>query len=109
MFLISYLHRELTGSHKVPGINRGSAWPIQGGLASITSTPLSHPPQQRTNPARNAFSDHLPNKTNMQIMQAADTNKSKTPSPQKLAVKIENISPTGAYKEESAKVAQISA
>jgi hypothetical protein len=101
------LDSELAGSQHIVGSGRGSAWPIQGGLASISGTPVSHPPQQRTNPARNAFSDHLPHKTNMQITQAADTiNRSKTPSPQKMMVKVENISPAGVYKEE-VKVAQI--
>lgn len=80
---------------------------MQGGLASITSTPIYQPPH-RTNPARNAFADHLPIKTNMQIMQAAETkNRSKTPSPQKVTVKVENISPARTQKENSVTVAQI--
>jgi len=92
-------HSELAGSNKVLGNARTSAWPIQGGLASITSTPGYHPPH-RVNTARNAFADQLPVKTNMQIVQPAETtSKSKTPSPQKTAVKAENISPAHAPKE----------
>jgi hypothetical protein len=100
-------HRELAGCNKVVGNLKASAWPIQGGLASITSTPIYHPPH-RVNPARNAFADHLPIKTNMQIMQAAETpDKSKTPSPQKVTVQVENISPARPHKETSSSVTQM--
>jgi hypothetical protein len=79
---------------------------MQGGLASINNTPIYHPPH-RINPARNAFTDNLPVKTNMQIVQPADTSaKSKTPSPQRVTIKVENMSPTGTHKENSVTVAQ---
>jgi hypothetical protein len=105
--LISPPYSELAGSNKAMGNARANAWPIQGGLASITSTPIYHPPH-RISTARNAFTDHLPTKTNMQIMQAAEvTNKSKTPSPQKVTVMDENKSPAGTQKENLVAVAQM--
>lgn len=95
------------GSNKVVGNARASAWPIQGGLASITNTPIYHPPH-RNGTARNAFTDHLPVKTNLQIMQAAETTvKSKTPSPQKVGVKFENISPARVHEEIPVAAAQM--
>jgi hypothetical protein len=91
------IEADLSLYSEVPGVNkavatRSSAWPTQGGLQSI-GNPAAFRGQVPAMPARSSAIDAIPPRSFTAVAIKPDivdmSTKSKTPSPQKLTVKIE--------------------
>lgn len=91
------IEANLRSYSELPGVNkavptRTSAWPTQGGLQSISNT-AAFRAQIPAMPARTSIIDVIPPRSFTAVAIKPDTadmnTKSKTPSPQKLTVKIE--------------------
>ena len=92
-----YIKADLGFSSEIPGVNkavanRGCAWPTQGGLQSIANVAPFHG-QIPTMPARSSVMNAIPPRAFTAVSIKPDivdmSTKSKTPSPQKLTVKVD--------------------
>ncbi len=90
-----FFSSEMPGVHKaINGPARSSAWPIQGGLQSITNTNTG----RNNNPMTSAFHPYIevPPKASAVVAIVAETGeatkKTKTPSPKKVTIRVEPAS-----------------
>jgi len=91
MFLnsLTYTRSEIAGVNKIVNPVRSSAWPIQGGLQSITNTSTV----RAVLPTTRQYVE-IPQKTMAAVPIVPDNSESKvkTPSPKKVTIKVEPAS-----------------